>query len=248
MLRQLPRLGGPSSWPDEDAPVGWGVLAVVLAWIGAQAFAAYWLVAVTGLLDRSADDALDPDQPFWVYFVSAMGLWIAFLAAPFVVARIAGGRPLADFRFGLDRGTLLLGLAVGIGTQVVLLPLLYWPILRLTDADPEEFAVSLLDRADDPIGTILLVLGIVVLGPLAEEWMYRGLLLAAMVRWVGPIAGAVGSSLAFALLHDPITIPGIFVFSLLLSWLVLRTGRISTAIVAHMAFNGTTVLVQQLAG
>ena len=73
------------------------------------------------------------------------------------------------------------------------------------------------------------------------------MLLSSAARRFGPAAAAVGSSAVFAVAHgEIILLPGLFVFALILSWLTVTTGRLGPAIVAHMAFNATTV-VQLLA-
>jgi membrane protease YdiL (CAAX protease family) len=69
------------------------------------------------------------------------------------------------------------------------------------------------------------------------------MLLSTLARGFGVVGGAVGSSAVFALVHQElILMPGLFVLSLLLSWLTVRTARIGPAILAHMAFNATTVV------
>ena len=51
------------------------------------------------------------------------------------------------------------------------------------------------------------------------------------------------SAIVFAVIHqEPILFPGLFVFALILAWLTIRTGRVGVAVVAHLAFNATTVV------
>lgn len=100
---------------------------------------------------------------------------------------------------------------------------------------------------------ILAGLSAVVFAPLAEELMFRGLLLGALIRKTKrfpanerklPVQLAnVATSLFFALLHaDAWPAPiGIFVLSLALGKLYIATGRLWPSIVAHAVFNLTGV-------
>jgi membrane protease YdiL (CAAX protease family) len=94
----------------------------------------------------------------------------------------------------------------------------------------------------------------VVFAPLAEEIMFRSLLLGALIRKTSVVpadrrailvkAANVACSLLFALLHSsawPAPF-GIFLLSLALGKLYISTGRLWPCIVAHAVFNLTGVL------
>lgn len=91
-----------------------------------------------------------------------------------------------------------------------------------------------------PLGLRLpLVLVVVCVGPLAEELLFRGVLLSALMRrW--PVGWAVGgSSLLFALVHLPgleyqwYALPNLILLAVLLAGLRLRSGSIWPAVLAH---------------
>ncbi len=94
--------------------------------------------------------------------------------------------------------------------------------------------------------SLLTVLCLGALVPLAEEACYRGLLLhAVMTRW-GALTGALVSSAAWALVHlgdyglHPLNpavvsgmVPSVFVMGLALTWCRLRTGSVYASVVAQ---------------
>ena len=74
--------------------------------------------------------------------------------------------------------------------------------------------------------------------PFAEEMFFRGFLLAALVHPMGALRAAVLSSAIFAASHFTVAIMiPVFVTSLLLSWLYLKTRSIWPPVTAHAAQN-----------
>jgi uncharacterized protein len=68
--------------------------------------------------------------------------------------------------------------------------------------------------------------------------------LRAFERRLGTVAAVIASSAFFAATHgQPLQFPALFVAGILFAVLVLMTGRLGPAIIAHMAFNVTTVVL-----
>jgi len=111
-----------------------------------------------------------------------------------------------------------------------------------------SFPVQELDPSNlfpaGPAGVVMTFLIAVVLAPLAEEVVFRGVLLSAFdLRW-GATAGIVVSSALFAAMHvTPFAIPPIFVLSLVLGWLFERTRSLTVCVVAHAVFNGSGLVL-----
>jgi len=82
----------------------------------------------------------------------------------------------------------------------------------------------------------------VILAPVAEEFIFRGLLFSTAKKLGWPWAGWVGVSLLFALIHfsAPIFLP-LFVLALALTWLYEKTEGLLAPIVAHSLFNGVNI-------
>jgi membrane protease YdiL (CAAX protease family) len=133
---------------------------------------------------------------------------------------------------------------VGIVTQLVVIPIIYAPLLRLLD-DPDlsAEAKALTDRAHG-VGIALLVILTIVGAPIIEELFFRGLLLRSLLRRLPPWAAIGISSLLFAFVHfQPLQFLALAIFGAIAGTLAWRSGRLGPSICAHMAFNATTVIV-----
>jgi membrane protease YdiL (CAAX protease family) len=92
------------------------------------------------------------------------------------------------------------------------------------------------------------LLGAVVLAPLCEEWLCRGVLWSAVRRGAGNAATILTTATLFALLHlsaapAPGILPSQLVGGFLLGWLRVRTGSLLPCVLAHAAFNAAVVLL-----
>jgi uncharacterized protein len=105
------------------------------------------------------------------------------------------------------------------------------------------------------VAVVGLFLFVAVGAPAVEELFFRGLVLRALSRRLGTVAAVVGSSVLFGLAH-PQDLPGealalvmtsLAVLAALFAVLVVKTGRLGPAIVAHAVFNAWT-LVHVLTG
>jgi membrane protease YdiL (CAAX protease family) len=186
--------------------------------------------------------------PTSVTALSALSLWVCFLVAAVVVSRRFGsGRFAEDFRFTF-RGNDLLGLPLGVACQLAMVPLLYWPLQRIW---PETFhsdelsqrARDLWDRADG-VWLIVLVAVVAIGAPLVEEIIYRGMIQQALHSRIDDALAVVLSPLFFALIHlQPVEIPGLFAFGLVVGICFMRTGRLGMPILVHVGFNATGLLL-----
>lgn len=222
--------------------VGVAFVAWLLAYVAALPLQAAAL-AITGYSDR------DPDTwPMSITVVSIVLLWIPFVVALVLVSsRWGSGRLSDDFRIRF-RAVDLLGVPIGIASQLVLLPLLYWPLRSIwpdtfSSEDVEQRARDLWDRAEGG-WVIALVIVVVVGAPLIEEIVYRGLILQSLQGRINDILALVVSSLWFASIHlQPVELPGLFAFALVLGASFLVTGRLACPIIAHAAFNAVGLLL-----
>jgi membrane protease YdiL (CAAX protease family) len=196
------------------------------------------ILAATGYVDVTADD-----RPLWLDAVLLIPLWVSLLTATIIISHQWGTGSLRD-DYGLRFRTFdLLGVPIGIASQAVLVPAIYW-VLRVSSEDVSSQARTLTDRAGSDAEVVLLVLMVVVGAPIIEELFFRGLLMRAIqARWNDTLA-LVASALFFALVHfQPLQIPGLFAFGLILGACAQRTGRLGMGILAHSAFNATAVVM-----
>jgi membrane protease YdiL (CAAX protease family) len=88
----------------------------------------------------------------------------------------------------------------------------------------------------------------VVLAPVAEEFIFRGMLYPFVKQLGSPRLAWVGVSFAFALIHDDAaTFVPLFVLALALTWLYEKTDNLLAPITAHALFNATNLIVLCLA-
>jgi membrane protease YdiL (CAAX protease family) len=89
------------------------------------------------------------------------------------------------------------------------------------------------------LGTCLFVFDVVLLGPLAEELLFRGVLLPRLAAQFGSAAGIVLSSMLFMLIHPRYGpfMPMVFFYGYVFGWARLRSGSIVPCYVLHVAVN-----------
>ena len=228
------------------SPIRFTVGVAFVAWILAYVAALPLQAAALALTGHGGDD---PDTwPMSMTILSVLLLWIPFVVALSVVsARWGSGRFTDDFRLKF-RAIDLVGIPIGIASQLLLLPLLYLPLRSIW---PETFsseevaqrARELWDRASD--GWIIALVIIVVVGaPLIEEIVYRGMILQALQGRINEVLALIASSLWFAVIHlQPVELPGLFAFALVLGATFLVTGRLGCPILAHVSFNAVGLLL-----
>ena len=178
----------------------------------------------------------------------SVGALTVALAVPTVLAagtallitRLRGNGPRADLGLVWSWADVRVGLAYGFGGLVITIPLsLLYVVLvgseRASSAIGEVFAGL---RAG-PVAAVVVALVVVVLAPICEEIVYRGLLWGAVERhtrraWV-PFTV---TTLLFALAHLEFTrTPLLFLVALPIALVRLRTGRLGASIVAHQVNN-----------
>jgi hypothetical protein len=190
--------------------------------------------------------------PVVVNVASEVGLWFGLVGGVVFFSRARGSGSLQE-DFGLSLRLpvdLLIGVVAGLGTQLLLLPLIYLPFEQ---ADPtfrhrlEAPAKADTTAAHGGWQIALLIIFFAIGAPIVEELFFRGLVLRALGRWRGPVVGIVGSALVFGLAHfELLQLPGLILFGLILGVIAQRTGRLGPGIVAHAAFNAVTVLTLTL--
>ena len=82
----------------------------------------------------------------------------------------------------------------------------------------------------------------------AEEVFFRGMLQRTLARSLPIWPAMIVTSVLFGVSHfQPLQLPALAAFGLVLSLLVHRSGRLGPAIWAHVGFNATTVVALLLA-
>lgn len=214
--------------------IRWGIPHAVLAYLAG-------VVAGNLLFIVAGGGPSAPTTTVTIQLASAGGLWLGFVGGPIVATRWFGTRSLrADFGFTARLGDVPIGVVAGVVTQLVIVPVVSWPVERLWSTDVSEPTRQLLE---DTIGSRALLYFIILVGaPVAEELFFRGLLLRSLARRLDDNAAVIVSSLLFSVSHfKPAQIPGLFAVGVVFAVLARRYGRLGPAITAHMAFNATAL-------
>ena len=156
------------------------------------------------------------------------------------------GRESLGLRFALiDGWAVLLGAALEFGLSLLLTLVV---VVFLGGEAPVQEVVQIVDEAAGPGTKTAVVVTAVVLAPLAEELVFRGVLLRALARRYPGWPATVGSAAAFALAHlldanAGLAVPALFVMGLVLARMVQASGRLGGAVAAHAGFNLLSVLL-----
>lgn len=119
------------------------------------------------------------------------------------------------------------------------------PLLRIAPPDPGRELHALVERGLGPAGIALLIFAAVVLAPIGEETLFRGVLLPWLRRFLGPDAAVWVSAVLFGIGHlrYGFYLSTIVVYGLVLGWARLRTGNLRASIVLHMIINAVATAV-----
>ena len=213
--------------------------------------------AAVALLDLGPDDA----DAFG--FISGVITYAALVAVVVLASRRGLKSLAADFGVRFAWIDLPLGLAAGLAAKVFTLVLTAVAVL-LTNHTPEQGNFTL---SQDSLWVLLNgVLVASLIAPFVEELFFRGLVLRAarnrvLRRGGSPVRAAViaiaVSSVGFALLHliqsTDVTLLIILGGSTLAlgvinSVVAIATGRIGAPIIAHVFYNGSSILLALLLG
>jgi len=149
-------------------------------------------------------------------------IYVAFLPAGLLAQwRLGRGFPLAFAAYFLAL------IAAGL---IAAIPPIGTEFQRLQRAQAEFFARA----ATCPLGTVAVGVQALLLAPLVEEALFRGILFEEVRRRAGMAAAYLTSSVLFAVLHSPG--PGafpIFIISLALAYAYHKHGLISSVLVHY---------------
>lgn len=223
----------------------WGLGDVAAGWFGGQALALLTYSVLQGATGRTAAEM--DDLPLVLMFVPQLALWAGLLGVPVLVTKVKGRGPRADLAIEARPSDAWRGGVLGVLLQLVVIPLVYWPLLHLLDKVPDDLegpARELTDKVHGAGAVVLLVVWVGFLAPIIEEIFFRGLLLGALRKRGLPAAWAIGlSGLIFAATHlQGLQLPALAIFGWVAGTLAHRSGRLGPAIACHITFNLVTVI------
>ena len=215
---------------------------VLLFWLVAFVvanFASLLVLVLTGNGGSSNNDISTLDVA-----LSATAMWMVYLFVTTQFLQVTWKNFRSTIGATFLRRDVVVGIPLGIASQLVLVNAVNWPLARLfPDAFSfDEVSKRASDLVDGARGGWLVLLGLVVIvgAPIVEEIVYRGVVQPGVVASWGRTVGIVATAALFAAIHmQPVEFPGLFAFALVLGWARHSTGTIGMSIVTHMAFNAT---------
>jgi hypothetical protein len=196
-------------------------------------------------------DELLPETPIAVLVVGTMSQQLGMGAWPFVVSKWKGLGAVADWRLRFAWTDILAG--TGAAIMALGLAALAAAAVNGIIGPVDEAEVDNTQFLSDAEGGMLFypALAMTLIGaPLAEELFFRGLLLRAIEKRLGPVAAVAGSTLVFMLVHPGGSLAGTAVLyasiaavGAVLATVTILVGRLWPAIVAHLLFNSVGVAV-----
>jgi membrane protease YdiL (CAAX protease family) len=181
---------------------------------------------------------VENQQLTWGITIGQCVSYLPVLAGAFGALPWLARRSLRELGLrGLDARTIGAGLLGALAMYAVTIGLADAEF-GLTHRKPEETAVALFTSTHDPLLLAAFTLLAGVAAPFIEEFVYRGFLFNALLRYLPVWAAAVVSGALFGISHGstsaalPLAGSGI-----VLAYVYHRTGSLTAAMVTHAAFN-----------
>lgn len=153
--------------------------------------------------------------------------------------------PLSAVWGTAKRSVLYTGAGLVLGVAITIVVFLVNAVLIGTFGDSTPVEQSLLPNPSDSVGVIVvLAILVVIVAPVTEEILFRGVLFASLRRHIGVHLAALLSGLLFAVVHievlasQPFGLGGLTLAGVLLAYAFHYTKSLRVAIVMHAVYNG----------
>ena len=232
----------------------WGVTDAVLAipWFAISMIVAGLVSAIAIAIGGESLDAAE--TPVYALFFGVLSFQIAQATYPWLVSKYKGLGIGPDWRFVWS---LPQDLYIGFGMAILCFAGAWISTTVVSNvvglADPGD--ASNTDILVDNKGSLWLigVIALVTIGaPLAEELLFRGLILRTLQKAYGSVIAVVISSFMFALPHwqpgatwreTAVLLSALAVVGAVFAIGAVKTNRLGPAVIAHFLFNGTSTII-----
>jgi membrane protease YdiL (CAAX protease family) len=219
------------SWaaPDTSRTHRWGLGAFLLAW--AVFMACSLALGFYMMLSGTPQTATT--------LLVALGVPTVLAATTALVAtRLRGNGPRVDLGLVWSWRDLGLGLAFGFGGLALTIPASFVYVAIVGEDATSAVGAEFSGIRAGPGLAVLVLLTVVVVAPLCEEILYRGLLWGGLEKIAGRWVAMVVSTVIFAIAHlEPTRTPLLVVVAIPIAIARLYTGRLLASIVAHQVNN-----------
>jgi membrane protease YdiL (CAAX protease family) len=197
-------------------------------------------VVVLGAAGFDVEDPLDPV----VYSTAGIAVYAAAMIAIWAIIVKWRGATWQEIGFRPTDSRVLAGMAPLAFVLVIVNALILLPISIYFMGEPPANTSPLESETLAVADVLLLAVPMVIVAPIVEEIIFRGLLFQYLRGAFGTsrrgLVGAVAlSALLFGLLH--VVVPPIFVMGVVLAMLTNRFNSIVPGIVLHAVYNGLLV-------
>lgn len=174
---------------------------------------------------------------FFAYLISFGGTLL--FAVPYSYFRSDKQiKPIRLSLKGLNMATILWGFILMFSLGVVLEP--------LTNSFDSSYLAQLNNIMAS--GNWMLV-SAVVLAPILEEMLFRGVVQGSVTKRFGPVVGIIVSALVFGIVHiNPIQVVGAFSIGLVLGYIYHRTKTLWSVIILHFLNNAFSYFMWMIGG
>lgn len=222
---------------------------------GAQVMIAFFIMILSALVIGSFTNHL-PDTVEWALIRQILASTVMFVLPPLVLLNARDElpnhawrlRPNTDWRLWLP-ALLTLLMLLSFGEYLVQTfsnwegAPDWWIEMREAASSSQGFLESIIHGG--PLVSALGALLVVFIGPLGEEFFFRGTVQRLFAFTLKPAVAILISALLFTLFHSQIDqAASIFIMGLFLGLLYHRTQSLWVVIVSHMAFNGVNYLLE----
>jgi hypothetical protein len=234
---------GPMSGTPTDAggwavaPPRWGLPDAFVVWIVGTIAG---VLAIAPFLDARSEIPASQEVVATLVGVTVQNL--AIVASLAFVARYRGvGSLRRDFGLAFvptDLAWILVGVVLAGVANLLVLPLT--ELAGLHESSQE--VVQTFEQATG-LEKVGVMIGVVVLAPLAEELLFRGILLRGLLRRTTPEIAVFATALVFAIVHvlgdlgTGYYVPAFLLLGLVSGWRAVVTGRIGQSVALHAGFN-----------
>ena len=226
------------SVPAPALPLRWGLPDALIAWVVGIVAS---VIAAAPFL--GAGGTIPHDREVVATLVLLVVQNAAIVGTLALVANYKGlGSLRRDFGLGFERADLAWVLA-GVGLAVVA-GVLVLPITELAGLkDSSQEVVKTFEQSAGVAEKIGVALGVVLVAPLAEELLFRGVLLRSLLRRTSPTVAVNATAVVFALVHvlgdlgTGYYVPAFLLLGIVSGWRAVSTGRIGQSVCLHAGFN-----------
>ncbi len=212
----------------------WSVVDFVLVWLGGFVGAGIFLLV---------GEALSSE---WSIVLGLAGQYLGNIA---VFAYLSRRKDFSDIGFaieGSDFSFIALGVFLQLMVAIASRPLVEY--LFPDGGSAQQIAEAMSDVDASTLLKVTFFTAAVVMAPVTEELMFRGVLLRAMAHrgrtfvivmtaTVFAAVHVIGLDLERPLASAAVVLPPVFILGLILAWITLRTERLGPAILLHSGWN-----------